>query len=241
MINIHERVSNIWKRFELSIHDSILERGFMYSENTDQKDILITGINPSWRTNDDKKEIYSFNFKDILGNNKWDNYWSSLKKILKSELSDLDYTNNAAYLDIFHFREMNQKFLTNVILKSNDGRSFLAEQLNLTQHIIEDIIKPKVIIVKNKESATYWGRWSENGIIWMGYKFQPIPQFNSKCGEAFKITGLLNSDERISPEIKETNLIGTIVLFTKHINQYTKKDERPNAEILHELLSYTID
>ena len=64
----------------------------------------------------------------------------------------------------------------------------------------------------------------------MGYKFEFIQNMN--CGELFRITGLLDSNERIAPEIKETNLKGSFVLFTKHINQYTSVEERPIARQL---------
>ena len=51
-------------------------------------------------------------------------------------------------------------------------------------------------------------------------------------GHIFKIIGLIDSDDRIAPEIKETNLIGSVVLFTQHINQYTPREKRPTARQL---------
>lgn len=64
----------------------------------------------------------------------------------------------------------------------------------------------------------------------MGYKFEFIQNMN--CGELFRITGLLNSNERIAPEITETNLKGSFVLFSQHINQYTPIEKRPFAREL---------
>lgn len=106
------------------------------------------------------------------------------------------------------------------------------DQLNLTQHIVEDIIQPKLIIVKNKESAAYWGRDHSIG-VWMGYKFDFVESFN--CGELFKISGLINSKERIAPEIINTNLNNTLVLFTGHINQYTRRDKKPTPSLIKSL------
>lgn len=84
---------------------------------------------------------------------------------------------------------------------------------------------------KNKESWAYFGKlFEEKGWVWMGYQFEFIQ--NMECGELFRITGLLDSNERIAPEIKETNLKGTFVLFTQHINQYTAVEKRPKAEQL---------
>ena len=121
-------------------------------------------------------------------------------------------------------------------MKSSAGIPFIVDQINLTQHIIEDVIKPKVIIVKNKESAAYWGKLENDGIIWMGYKFEYMKTL--VCGELFKITGLIESSERIAPEIKISNIENTLVLFTQHINQYTAKEKRPTPEILKTLLDF---
>ena len=68
----------------------------------------------------------------------------------------------------------------------------------------------------------------------MGYALEPV--CNTYCGELYKITGLIDSHERIAPEITQTALVGTLVLFTRHINQYTKRELRPTAEFLNRLL-----
>ena len=68
----------------------------------------------------------------------------------------------------------------------------------------------------------------------MGYALEHV--CNTYCGELYKITGLIDSHERIAPEITQTALVGTLVLFTRHINQYTKRELRPTAEFLNRLL-----
>ena len=111
--------------------------------------------------------------------------------------------------------------------------------MNLTQHIIEDVIKPKLIIVKNKESWSYWGKLAEEkGWIWMGYKFEFVQ--NMTCGELFKITGLLESSERIAPEFTETNLVNRFVLFTEHIRETTPQEKRPTATIIKTIYDYIV-
>ena len=89
----------------------------------------------------------------------------------------------------------------------------------------------------NKETHAYWGKLKENGLVWMGYDFEKIRDYG--CGELSKITGLQDSNERIAPEITNENssLKGTYVLFSKHINQYTRKEERPTAIILNDILN----
>lgn len=231
-MKIQKKLLKIWnKNYMNELPEIIKERGFNYSINYESKDILITGINPSFRKGEHNGNE-CFDFKIIAKDIKYDKYWTSLKKIVLDE--HIDLINNTAYLDIFYFRERDQKFLTRNILSNPAGLSFVAEQLNLTQHVIEDIIKPKVIIVKNKESATYWGKYADKGILWMGYDLDYLEY--TAFGELYKIKGLVNSNDRIASEIKKTNLENSLILFTVHINQYTKKEKRPTPSFINELL-----
>lgn len=231
-MEIQKRLLEIWNRNYINeLPKVIKERGFNYSINQEQKDILITGINPSFRKGDQNGNM-CFDFKIIAKDTKYDTYWTSLKKLVVNE--DIDLIDNTACLDIFYFRERDQKFLTKNILSNSAGLSFVAEQLNLTQHIIEDVIKPKVIIVKNKESAAYWGKYADKGIIWMGYELEFLE--DTFFGELYKIKGLINSTQRISPEIKQTNIENSLILFTVHINQYTKREKRPTPSFINQLL-----
>lgn len=233
-MKIQDRLQEIWSQDYINeLPKSVKERGFVFSENYLAKDILITGFNPSFRAGDDINS-HSFDFQCILKDTKWDNYWSSLKKIIYDPVNEIDLREKTAYLDIFYFREKEQILFKKHILTSQGGIRFVIDQMNLTQHTIEDIIKPKVIIVKNKESAAYWGKLANEGIIWMGYQLNHIQ--NLPCGELFKISGLINSRERISPEISNTNLKESLVLFTQHINQYTAKEKRPTASLINDLL-----
>jgi hypothetical protein len=154
--------------------------------------------------------------------------------MLVDEEKGINLIGRVDYLDIFHFREQNQKFLTtDIVKKQSDGIDFIRRELNLTQHIIEENIQPQLILVKNKESWGYWGKLPE--YVWMGYQFEHLQKF--PCGELCQIVGLQDSQERIAPEITQTNLIGTRVLFSNHINQYTKREQRPTAELLDSILN----
>jgi len=232
-MNIREKLLTVWSQDYINqLPDFVKERGFVYSENNSKKDILITGINPSFRKNAGLNS-YGFDFQVTLREKKWDNYWGPIKKIVFDAENNIDLREKSAYLDIFYFREKEQIQLKNKLLKDSEGIRFLVDQLNITQHIIEDIIRPKVIVVKNRESAGYWGKLAEQGIIWMGYQLDFIESF--ACGELYKISGLLKSAGRIAPEIENTNLKESLVLFSKHINQFTKKEERPTTVFLKEL------
>lgn len=236
-MNLIENLEQIRLKYQSVVNDSliidILKRKDRVSLNNVQKDILITGINPSFR-NGECMDCPFYNFQnEILSNENWDVYWSPLKRMLyNNEFPELDYRNSASYIDIFSFREKNQKILRTKILNSNGGIEFITSQLKLTQEMIEEVIKPKVIIVKNKESEAYWGKCADKNLIWMGYAFEKIKDCNS--GEIYRIIGLCPTD-RIFPELQKTNLLNSIVLFTSHINQYTKKEKKPTPETIKEL------
>jgi hypothetical protein len=233
-MDIETELNKIWiKNNSKNLPQFLIERGFVFAENSIQKDILITGINPSFR-NGDLSRSFGFNFQNTLHNEKYDNYWGPIKKMLLNEESAIDLRKESAYLDILYFREQEQSLLKKVILKTEDGLKFIIDQINLSQHIIEKIIKPKVIIIKNKESQAYWGRYSQDGIYWMGYEFELVE--NLYCGDLYKIKGLHSTTERIGNEILKTNLKNTFVLFSHHINQYTSKEKRLKPETIKDIL-----
>jgi len=234
-MNTQERLQEIWSQDYINKLPALIkDRSYIFAENYQSKDILITGFNASFRDGEDVN-CHNFDFQRIL-NEPWDNYWGPLKKMIYDSDANIDLRDISAYLDIFYFREKEQTFLTDQILKSQAGVSFVVDQINLTQHTIEDIIRPKVIVVKNKESAAYWGKLSNEGIIWMGYQLEHIQ--NMVCGELYKITGLIDSIERIAPEFTNTNIENSLVLFTQHINKYTANEKRPTALTIKTLLDY---
>lgn len=233
---IENVLNSIWN--DCNLKSEIKERGYVFAD-PQKKDLLITGINPSWR-NESKGNGHGFateNLKPEVWKQRsgrfWDAYWGPIRKMLVDEEKGIDLLDRVDYLDIFHFKEQNQKFLTQVILKhQSDGIDFVRKELNLTQHIIEENIQPKLILVKNKESWAYWGYYPE--YVWMGYRFEHVEDY--PCGELCKIMGLRDSDKRIAPEITKSALEGTYVLFSSHINQYTKREHRPTAELLNSIL-----
>jgi len=238
-MNQFQELSKIWAKDSMKFSDNtitnVLKRGFVNANNLYQKDILITGINPSFRQNDCLNS-FLFNFQDELMKDQWDTYWSPIKKFLydKSNHTGFDYRKDAAYIDIFSFREKDQNFLKSKLLKTEGGIDFLVKQLKFSQSVIENIIKPKVIIIKNKESSAYWGKYAKEGLIWMGYDFEKIGDCNA--GEICRINKFLNSPYRINNELVESNITNSIVLFSHHINQYTKRERRPTIETISRLL-----
>jgi hypothetical protein len=232
-MTIESNLQEIWNKDYMGLlPPEIKQRGFNYAVNGEQKDILITGINPSFR-DDEQNGHRNFDFREIAKDDKYDRYWSSLKKIVHDPDQGIDLKDKTAYLDIFYFREKEQRFLKRKILPHTEGVQFVVDQLKITQQLVEHVIQPKLIIVKNKESSAYWGKHAQKGLIWMGYDLEPIDTMDA--GELFQIKGLLDSKERVSPEIEETNLENTLVLFTSHF-QYAPKIKRPTAELVKGLL-----
>lgn len=65
-------LEQIWSKDYLnSLPESIRKRGFNYSVNKESKDILITGINPSFRIGADNGNC-SFDFRIISEDEKYD-------------------------------------------------------------------------------------------------------------------------------------------------------------------------
>jgi hypothetical protein len=238
-MNIEQRLTEIWASDYMNVLPAqIKERGFCYPINHEQKDILITGFNPSFRE-DEIVGNTNADYNIAFASEKFDPYVTSMQKMIFDSEKNIDLRAKTAYSDLFYFREKNQEFLKTHILKAPNGAGirFVADQMNLTQHIIENVIKPKFIIVKNKESWAYWGKLAEEkGWIWMGYKFEFVQ--NMACGELFKIAGLLDTTERIAPEFTETNLLNTFVLFTEHIRETTPQERRPAARAIKTIYDF---
>lgn len=227
-----KELEELWAKYtDVEGVKSILDRGRVWFENDPSRKILVTGINPSFRKKDEAKspEYEPLYYQNLISQG-GDRYYIEIRRIIGEK-----YRENTGYLDLFAVRETAQKRLS-TFLKNPLGLEFLAEHLAITQREIERL-KPKLIIVKNKGSWMYWGKCADTKddklhSVWMGYKFEKIKSVN--CGDICTITGLIDSDQRVAPEIKTTNLEGTIVLFTNHF-QYCPKDKKPTPELIDKL------
>ena len=228
-------LKELWSRYERLFENNpvlneIFMRGFCYSE-VSRRDILVMGINPSFRQQENETvkncKCLSFKYDNVKSN---DRYFRQIRNFV----GNLD--NKTDYLDVFNYRETVQKKVF-TFLNDKTGVKFLAENLLITQLQIEQVVKPKLIIVKNKDAWMFWGRYAaENqyeNCIWMGYILQKVK--DTDCGEVYQIKGLIDNRQRVGYDcLKETQLIGTLILFTKHY-QYCKAAERPTAAIIQEL------
>ncbi len=226
----------------------ILKRRYLYFDDVLRSNIkiLIVGFNPSCRDKDDKpldtpfipfsKIINECRNRSIYPTKKWDTYWSRISEMLADSCTNLhDIT---AYWDLFSFREKTQSNFKKHILTEEPSK-FIIGHIQLAQRIIE-IVKPQLIIVKNKEAWAYFGKYfsklycdKETGLRWMNYMFSPIEEFPCAETEVRRITGIHQGNVS---GLSNTELIGTKVLFMKHINQYTKKEDMPTPQLLSRLL-----
>jgi hypothetical protein len=228
-MNIEEELKKIWRNYEEKCTNpeilKVLKRGFVFS-NKVIGDILLTGINPSW--NEATKEPKIFGFNPFEG--KTVRYFMNLRNIVKAGCPDSDI----GYIDLFYYREKEQRFIINFLKDIPNGVAFLAKQLALTQQQIENA-KPKLVIVFNKGSHDLWGINAQlnskdnlDSNIWMGYKFEPV-QSEFQMDNLHKITGLIESEGRVAKDIKKTNLVGSFVYFSRYLGQYTKKEIKNNV------------
>lgn len=225
----------LWRRYEKRFEhnpalNEILKRGFCYSE-VSRREVLVMGINPSFRRQESgevkNRKCLSFQYDHVKLN---DRYFRQIRNFVGS----LD--DRTDYLDVFNYRETAQKKLF-AFLKDETGVQFLAENLLITQLQIEQVVQPKLIVVKNKDAWMFFGKYAvehryESG-VWMGYVLQKVKDTN--CGEVYRIEGLADSKQRVGNGCLQTTCLnGSLVLFTEHY-QYCKVDERPTAAIIEQL------
>ena len=197
--------------------NNIMKRGYKICQNITQKDILIVGYNPKYNTDNsiDNLSIYPLPEDAIIN------------QLLVSPQKNLRY--KTAYIDLFSFQESDHQFANQQIVLNPQLFGYVVEQICLTQNMIEEIIKPKLIIILNQDSWAYFGKLPQ--CTWMGYEFKTIKSV--KGFELCEITGFSKAKDRISQDTRFTsNLVGTKVLFADGLNP----DYYPTADEILEIL-----
>ena len=257
-IDLKAEVEKIWREPNLEpIPEYLRKHGYCYCNDVlrDGAKILMFGFNPSFRSGD-REGNGSFSFvktmsdcrnRSVYPSMKWDTYWSRVSEMLANSSVNLHNTsvnlhNKTVYWDLFSYREKYQKSLRNKILKpqKNEPCQFVIEHIQLAQRIAESV-KPKLIIIKNKEAWAYFGKYFSNdycgegatGWRWMNYMYSPVKKVLPGDAEVRIIEGIHSGNVS---GLTSTNLVGTKVLFMKHLNQYTKIEDRPTPEMIADLL-----
>ncbi len=204
------------KNSELS---EILKRNYVWSKVDPSAKILICGINPSYREDAEKKRNkdpfapYSFDFQKVCES---DAFYKKRIELLPKEV-----TSKVTYIDMLVQRHSNQKDLVK-FCDSDKGRAFLAQQLEITKDVIEQI-QPTLILVFNRFASNFWGLHPKRKAdgkfdnIWLGYTFEDNNDGSYTIKKEMQ-------KESIGNKI-ETTLAGTKIYFSKHIDWRVSKDE----------------
>ncbi len=197
---------------------AIIDRGFVAAEFKKGK-ALFVGINPSF-TAKDKPESYLYNIDQAITD--YPKHYKHFKELVK----DTKYENDWTYIDLFQFRETNQKKI-NLFFKQDI--QFIVEQLRITHNTIYEL-KPEIIIVCNSTAANFFGinkttdTHGKLNNVWLGYEFN----FNKEYG-------IYVIKNRISESIikdRKKIPINIPVLFTSTLTYMSKFDkERLNWQI----------
>ena len=152
----------------------IIDRGYVCA-NTKPNEILFIGINPSY-TKDAKPESYFYNVSNAVGD------YGKHYKPFDNLISNTKYKGEWSYIDLFYFRETDQKKL-DLIIKNEI--QFIVEQLRLTNEIIKQI-NPQIIVVANSKANNFFGvNKKGNKNIWYGLNFV----FDTESG-LYKVVGI---------------------------------------------------
>ena len=228
-----ERLQKLWDKYKGQMTsgelNAILDRGICYSKIEKMHRILVTGMNPSFRQGDSAREnfVCEYEYPGVVEGGE-DRYFLAFDKLFPEE-----YKQEVTYMDLLNFRETDQQMVWK-FCNDPKGLELVAENLRLNQLFMEQVVHPQLIMVKNRGSWCFWGKEATaDANIWMGYRFEHLEAL--PCGELCRITGLVDHPDRVSyNELLETNLKGTLVLFTSHF-QYQASDKLPTPELIARL------
>lgn len=195
----------IWNKYANSKFCPILKRGFVfqYDEDEQECELLFLGINPAFNEND--APWFDSYKRPNSDDDKLLPYFKSFDTIEKTLQKEYNWKSKWTHLDLFAFRETNQKYIETHLLKTPDGISFLYDQLMIARERILHI-KPKVIVVSNALVRMFTGKERitlQNGEelgVWMDFHFS----FDKELG----------TDVITAPSL----LAGTPVFFTSMLS-----------------------
>ncbi|HUW04697.1 MAG TPA: hypothetical protein VMW01_00410 [Williamwhitmania sp.] len=190
---------------------AIIDRGFVGAEFKKGK-ALFVGINPSFPS-DANNESFLYDIDRAITD--YPKHYKSFGDLVVGTR----YENNWTYIDLFQFRETNQKKIE--LFFKNDIQ-FIVEQLRLS-HDIMCKINPEIIVVCNTGAANFFGinKVNENGKfdnVWFGYDFVFDVRY-----------GIHIIKERLAESIiekKDETLINTPVLFTSALTYMSRFDKQ---------------
>lgn len=185
----------LWNKYRNSL--PLLNEGYRICQISGQKDILIIALHSIMPSRNSGSAIVSLQ--------QHDSFLSSEFMLANSSVNLLD---RAAHLDLFPIQGLTCTQVVSDVVCNPKMFDYVVEQISLNQTIIEDVVRPRLIIVCDSDSQAFLGKLPE--FVWMGYSFKHLEKKYN--GDLYQIIGF-RSEERIQPNRARTNLIGTKVFF----------------------------
>ena len=240
----HKALKTLWNEYEQAEHAlsesayELLKRYYSVPKHIEQADLLIIGINPDYDGQSYPNGNYYPSVREILATGKategelryYNRVWNMVPE---------SYHDRFACIDLFGFRETEHARLLTV--KYPSDICFLAKHLYLTQQLIENVIRPKLIIVTDKSAWRYWGFEPEFGC--MGYDCQLIREVRKNV-YLTEVQGLRQDDfaklHMVTPtedqyERKDV-LKGTRILFAPYQGSGCPREQRLTADEIQQIL-----
>lgn len=194
----------------------LLAHGVYNGAFSNPEGILICGINPSYDNKEEKDLPYNL-LTECTGR-----YWKPYV-----EMANCFPENMVGYLDIFPLRATDEKGFLRIV--PTDLKAMLVAKF---EEIIENSLRPKLIVYTNKSTSYLWG--TDEAHPWMGYKLLPIETEDSLSAKGclYRIVGYQDHPERINKsgiKTNNSNLIGSY-LFITSFYQYAKKETKITAD-----------
>ena len=204
-----------------------IRKGIAFCHGNPSHGVLLTGINPSG--NGGANVFYTFRgAKDDPPSR----YWEHKKKQIVGKIEEL--IDKTAYLDLFPYFESSQDTFEETIRPHID---FQVKVLEITQTIIEEYIRPRLIIAANAKAAYYWGFRPDS--TWLGYdyiKVDNVPEClrNTKI-QLYRINpdnGFRNVSDRVGQDRYHiSNIKGAYFI------PYAMYDDRHNSSCPEKVLT----
>ncbi len=209
----YAKLSDLFK-YKSSHQDlqEIIERGFVASKFKEGK-ALFVGINPSFMS-DAKTESYLYDIDKAVTD------YAKHYKGFVDLVQETKYENDWTYIDLFQFRETDQKKI-NLFVKNDID--FIVDQLRHSHSIIAKL-KPEIIIVCNSGASNFFGinkSTQENGKlsnVWFGYDFLFDDRYGVDILKEKISESIINTVDQIG--------INTPVIFTSTLTYMSRFDKR---------------
>jgi len=209
---IEKELNELWEKYSEFEFTNIppLAPKEIYTKDS----ILFIGLNPSLS----KTEIERIKNNSVKEMEFYENHRNSneihryfKKFVIISENTGLSWE----HLDLLYIRETQQNKVKE-ILKTENGKNFIFEQLKISDKIMQHIIefeKPKMVVVNNTLSREFLGKNNH----WLNYNFEPNENIGTQTYKniPFFFTSMLTGQRALD--------IGSFERLIWHINYIKEK------------------